>query len=386
MMSQIRAGISGLLFCGVLLLSPVSAFGQPSEALTGQERITLPQWQFQPGPWNAITDVPGVRVGHVTIRRNTPHTIRTGVTAIVPHSADLAATGLWASGIMLHGNGELTGLGPLNSAGILNSPIMLTNTFAVGAVHTGVFHYFLKHYPGSIPGTTRWSGQLPVVGECYDGYFNTIEDLTAITPANSLHAIEQAKSGPVAQGQVGAGTGMRSFELHAGIGSASRRVETDGQRYTIGVLVNMNHSRFPAINPDIRSRLEAKLGTSLETLRKQDSQDQVQRNSTITQRQGSIIVVIATNLPLMPHELHEMAKRATIGIGALGSVMDTTSGDGVIAFSTANPVPVDELPAQPLNQPFIHPDKLTPVFRATVEAVTEAQINALWASHLKQSR
>lgn len=385
---QIGAGISALLLCSIVVMAPANSEPSIQSATQVAERVILPQWEFQPGPWNNITDVSGVSVGHITIRRDIPSKIRTGVTAIVPHSGNLATTGLWASGQMLHGNGELTGLGPLNSSGILNSPIMLTNTFAVGAVHTGVFQYFLKHYPGSTPGSTSWSGQLPIVGECYDGFFNTIEDITAITPADSVRAIEQAvsgpaQSGPIQQGSVGAGTGMRSFELHAGIGSASRRIQLDSQTYTLGVLVNMNHSRFQYLNPDIRAQLEAKLGTSLETVRQQDSQDQVKRETQPLQRQGSIIVVIATDIPLMPHELEEVAKRAALGIGAMGSVMDTTSGDGVIAFSTAEKIPVDEAPTQ-IRHSFIHPEKLTPVFRATVEAVTEAQINALLASHRKK--
>ncbi len=351
----------------------------------------MPQWEFQPGPWNSITDVPQVKVGHVTIQKDTPHHIRTGVTAIVPYSGNLATVGLWASGLWLNGNGELTGLGPLQSAGILNSPILLTNTFSVGTVHTGVFKYFLKHYPAKEPGGTLWSGQLPVVGECYDGYFNTIEDLDAITPEDAVTAIEQAQSGPVAQGSVGAGTGMRSFELHAGIGSASRILQLGGRTYTLGVLVNMNHSHFRHLNPEIRARLEKTLGISLETLRKQDSQDSrfrqkaagYQRSPQTQSRQGSIMVVIATNIPLGPQELHAIAERAALGIGATGSAMNTTSGDGVIAFSTAEPIPLAEsqAPAPLLRQQTLHPDQLSPVYRATVEAVTEAQINALLASH-----
>jgi D-aminopeptidase len=300
----------------------------------------------------------------------------------MPHPHDLATLGLWADGLMLNGNGELTGLGPLQTSGILNSPIMLSNTYSVGAVHTGVFSYFLKHYPGETRGSTRWPGLLPVIGECYDGVFNTIEALNTIQPETAVRALESARSDRVLQGRVGAGTGMRSFELHAGIGTASRQVTLNRENYTVGVLVNANHSRFNTMNPIVRQALEQKLGRSLEALKQQDDQDRVHRESTKPQRQGSIIVVIATNAPLIPTQLRQLALRAGLGIGAMGSTMDTTSGDGVIAFSTATPIHLDsDPPASIPQEPVLHPDALSPFYRAVVEAVTEAQINAIWASH-----
>lgn len=389
MKQKLKAASIGLLTCGIFYTGGLLGFSEPSPQPNPPitQRIILPQWEFQPGPGNSITDVPGVQVGHVTIQKDAPHRIRTGVTAIVPHAQNLATVGLWASGLWLNGNGELTGIGPLQSSGILSSPILLTNTFAVGAVHTGVFRYFLKHYPGDAPGSTVWAGQLPVVGECYDGYFNTIEDLNAVTPEDAVKAIESAKTGPVEQGRIGAGTGMRSFELHAGIGSASRRLMMGGHSYTLGVLVNMNHSHLKHLNPDIRARLEKALGASLEALHQQDEQDsRFQQTTAIRQqptRQGSIMVVIATDLPLGPQELHAIAERSVLGIGATGSTMNTTSGDGVIAFSTAETIPLTEGKTPPglLKQQTLHPDHLSPVYRATVEAVTEAQINALLASH-----
>jgi len=335
------------------------------------ERVILPQWRFEPGPYNAITDVSGVEVGHVTIQKESPHRIRTGVTAIVPHSGNLALTGLWASGRMLNGNGELTGLDYIQQSGILNSPIILTNTYAVGTADTGVFDYYAKHYG------TSWPGALPVVGECYDGVFNTIEDRSAVSPQDVVTAIETAQSGPVPQGRVGAGTGMRSFELHAGIGSASRRIQLGNTWYTVGVLVNMNHSRLADLDPTIRSVLEKALHHTLADLKAQDDLDRVKRAPG---SDGSIMIVIATDLPLLPHELSLLVDRAALGIGQLGSTMAMSSGDGVIAFSTATQIPLDS--AEPISMSAIHPEQLTPVFRATIEAVTEAQINALLASHL----
>lgn len=349
-------------------------------------RITLPQWRFSPGQFNAITDVPGVKVGHVTVRRDIPHTIRTGVTAIVPHDGNLANQAVWSYGGWLNGNGEMTGLGYIQETGFLLSPIMLTNTYSVGKVYDGVFDYYRKNYPGQ-----PWAGLIPVVGECYDGYFNTIEDRSAITNEDVVKAVESAESGAVPQGRVGAGTGMRSFELHAGIGSASRKLKIGETWYHIGVLVNANHTNNKGLgnlDPVIRQKIEERVGP-LETHRQQDERDEAKQPVAETpkpplsgqSRQGSIITVIATDLPLAPHQLKELLTRAGLGIGAMGSTMDTTSGDGVLVFSTANKVTMGGDTSKPLPMPILHHDELSPVYRATVEAVTEAQINAILASH-----
>jgi D-aminopeptidase len=340
----------------------------------------LPQWQFQPGQHNAITDVPGVKVGHVTIRRDIPHTVRTGVTAIIPHAGNLATEAVWANGGWLNGNGELTGLGYLQETGLLTSPIMLTNTYSLGKVHDGVFEYFQRTAPG------RWVGLLPVVGECYDGFFNTITDRSAISTDDVVRSIETAAAGPVLQGRVGAGTGMRSFELHAGIGSASRKIEVDGKPYHIGVLVNANHTNnkgLTHLDPVIRQKLEAQLGP-LTQIKAEDATHKAVQPPVAPPRQGSIIVIIATDLPLGPHQLKELVNRAALGLGAMGSTMDTTSGDGVIAFSTAQRIPLEAdgpNPSSLIPTTVMLHDALSPVYRATVEAVTEAQINALIASH-----
>jgi D-aminopeptidase len=387
-----------------------------------QARIMLPQWRYSPGPWNAITDVPGVKVGHVSIRKESPQTIQTGVTAILPHSEDLANIGLWAYGQMLNGNGELTGLGPLQTSGILNSPILLTNTHSVGIVHQGVFDYFAKHYPSEPErsGSSRWRGELPVVGECWDGMYNTIWDRRAITPHDAVVALEQATSGEVPQGKVGAGSGMRSFGLRAGIGSASRRLsfsnpekvsgnmvknmaEHSEKHYTIGVLVNTNHSRMEDLDPVILQKLETYWKQPLERIKAQDeqalvlkkvgfslpasvkpiSEKQISESTAMVlpRRQGSIIVVVATDLPLLPHQLKTLVERVPLGLGAMGSRMGTSSGDGVVIFSTATKIPLETEDPFLQNIESIHPDEMTPIYHALVEAVTEAQINALLAAH-----
>jgi D-aminopeptidase len=353
---------------------------------TRPERLIPDHWrQFPTGAYNAITDVPGIQVGHLSLYRDRPNKIRTGVTAIVPDAAlltggqsTLATTGFRASAVMLNGNGELTGMGPLQTAGILNSPVILTNTYAVGVAQQGVFEYFAQHDPG------QWGGQLPVVGECWDGFFNTIEEPVQAAQ-DTVMAIESARSGPVPQGRVGAGTGMRAFELHAGIGSASRRVMFNNREYTIGVLVNSNHSKLNVLNPLLKTALERAWSMPVERMRTADNADEAVRPSkTETRaesRQGSAIVVIATDLPLDAQSLRHLAQRAALGIGNTGSIMATTSGDFALAFSTANPVPLGNQAPAVLALHAIHPDALTPILQATVEAVTEAQLNAIVAAH-----
>ena len=344
-------------------------------------RLSLPQWQtFPTGLNNAITDVPGVKIGQLTYAQDFPDKIHTGVTAIVPDApsltqgqGNLATTGFKASAVCLNGNGELTGTSFINEFGVLNSPILLTNTQSVGALHTGVNHFFNRYFPG------QWSGQLPVIGECYDGFFNTVQKDT-IPPQAAEMALNQATSGPVLQGRVGAGAGMRSFELHAGIGSASRKIVLNGNVYTLGVLVNMNHSHLNDLNPVIRQQLETRLGP-LESLKAKDNLDGVNAPPINSPRQGSIQVVIATDLPLNNKQLEELAKRAGLGIGNTGSIMSTSSGDFATAFTTANPIPMGSQVPALLKSTEVHPDEMTPIFKAAVEAVTESEVNALMASH-----
>lgn len=343
--------------------------------------LSLSQWQkFWSGSYNAITDVPGLKVGQLSYKQDGSEKIRTGVTAIVPDAealtkgqGNLANTGFRASSVCLNGNGELTGSSFINEFGVLNGPILLSNTRAVGALHSGVNDYFEKHYPG------QWTCQLPVIGECYDNYFSTTAK-NVIPSSAAEEVIQQAKGGPVLQGQVGAGTGMRSFEMHAGIGSSSRRVMVDGKVYTIGVLVNMNHSKLDDLNPEFRKQMESRFGP-LDALKVKDDQDGAHAKPITTPRQGSIQLVIATDLPLNNKQLEALAKRAGLGIGNTGSTMATSSGDFATAFSTANPVPMGANVPSVEKMMELHPDALNPIFKAAVEATTEAQGNALIASH-----
>lgn len=352
--------------------------------------LALPQWQMdERGSNNAITDVPGVKVGHVTIRTDQPEHFRTGLTAIIPDMStitagrgNIATWGLPAAIAVLNGNGELTGTGPIETAGILNSPIILTNTRSVGIAIEGVYQFFNTHYANE-----RWPGELPVVGECWDGIYSTIT-MPAIQPKDVIEALEKASSGPVSQGRVGAGTGMRSFEMHAGIGSASRRLVIDGKAYTLGVLVNTNHSRLPDLNPQLAQLLEQRWGKPLSEVKISDDKDAQWRSKvsamseTQTKRQGSIITIIATDLPLAPHQLRMLAERSALGIGETGSFIATSSGDFTLAFSTANSFRVGSgAPSVLGDTQSFNSDNMNPIFKATVHAVLEAQLNALLASH-----
>lgn len=347
------------------------------EAASHSLRLLLPQWQYKPGANNAITDVTGVRVAHLSFNQTAPNTppIHTGITVILPAVQNLATQAVWASGKYLNGNGELTGLGPLQSSGLLNSPIVLVNTYAVGIAHQGVFAYYQKYFPN------LWHGALPVVAECWDGFFNTITDTHLITPQRVVETLEAATLSPphqpTQQGRVGAGTGMRAFEIHGGIGSASRQVLIQDHLYTIGVLVNINHSPLKQLNPTIHRLLETRLG-SLQDIKQQADQEQASVMKLPPPRQGSIVTILATDAPLLPHQLALLCDRVALGIGAVGSSMDPSSGDSVVAFSTAQTIDVTpESQHSLLQAKALHPDGLSPLYRATVEAVTEAQINAL---------
>jgi D-aminopeptidase len=329
-----------------------------------------------------ITTIPGVMVGQVTLQSDSPVPIRTGVTAVVPNATqltggrgNLANTGFRASGVALNGNGEMTGLHWVNTYGLLNGPIILTNTRAVGQAVEGVNQYFERYFPG------EWASDLPVVGECWDGVFNTIHH-PVVTPEHIIQAIDSARSVPVAQGRAGAGTGMRSFGMHAGIGSAATAVTlSDGSRYSLGVLLNANHSRRLQMTPDFQNQLEQRLGKPLLSY---DTSPQA--IGSLIPRQGSCVVIIATDAPLSSHQLNMLAQRAGLGLARTGSSLSTTSGDFVLAFSTANPV--DLSPHHSVQAPTVelNPDELNPFYEAVIHTVIAAQANAMVAANQTSPR
>jgi D-aminopeptidase len=271
-----------------------------------------------PGDKNCITDVPDVKVGHVTLDYPLDDTgleyACTGVTAILPHGGNVFKEKVTAAGYVLNGFGKTTGLVQVNELGLIESPIMLTNTFGVPSVTQGTLQYMLHHNPeiGDTTGTVNI-----VVGECNDGYLNSIRKLP-IRPEHALEAIQNASPEMALEGAVGAGKGMVCFGYKGGIGSSSRVVESpESGPYTIGVLVLSNFGKNEEFQAN---RYQSTIGTQgLEA-----SPD------------GSIIIVLATNAPVSDRQLLRIAKRCGIGLGRSGSHFSHGSGDIVIAFSTAN--------------------------------------------------
>lgn len=304
-----------------------------------------------PGANNAITDVAGVRVGHVTLNSGSGRLVvgkgpvRTGVTALLPHGDDIYLNMVFAAAEVLNGNGEMTGVEWVNERGLLEVPIILTNTLSVGTAYNGVITHMLNQDPERVP--------LPVVAECYDGGLNDIAG-RHVREAHVLRAIASATGGPVAEGSVGAGTGMRAYGFKAGIGTASRVV----QRHTVGVLVNANCGRRPELIVDgvpVGRRLGPESSGRL--------------------RDGSIIILIGTDAPLIPTQLRRLCKRAPLGLARTGTVSRTSSGDLVLAFSTAQRIPRNQAVLDTLLT--LRDRQLTPLFQAVVEATEEAILNAV---------
>ncbi|MFZ2506949.1 MAG: P1 family peptidase [Steroidobacteraceae bacterium] len=318
-----------------------------------------------PGPLNAITDVPGVTVGQVTLIEDLEggSGVRTGVTAILPRgrdSLDLHAFGAWFA---LNGAGELTGTTWLEESGQLEGPVLLTNTHSVGIVHDAAIAWRVRQ--GRADDTGYWWSSA-VVGETWDGHLNDINGFHV----RALHvdqALEKAAAGPVAEGNVGAGTGTICYEFKCGIGTASRRVVLDGREHIVGVLVQANNGLRDGL-----SIAGVPVGRHLRADRVY-SQDNESASET-----GSIIIVIATDAPLLPHQLKRLAKRAALGLARTGSTADNGSGDIFIAFSTANAAALGR--AKGAMAEVLPNSKLDGLFRATAQATEEAIVNAMVAA------
>ncbi len=311
-----------------------------------------------PGPYNAITDVPGVRVGFCTLT-DPAKKMRTGVTAVLPRDEAGNPQPVWAGQFTLNGNGEMTGTHWIDDAGYLIGPICMSNTHAIGAVHHGATQWMIRHYADFFANHHGWA--MPVVAETYDGMLNDINALH-VTPDHAIAAIAAARGGPVEEGSSGGGNGMIAYEFKAGTGTASRRVRLAGQDYTVGALVQANHGLRDWLT--ILGKPVGKLMTE-DTWRKKEV--------------GSIIVLIATDAPLSALSLRHIAKRAAIGIGRGGTPSGNSSGDIFLAFSVANPGPMPQ-EAQPfVTQTVLNNEVLDPIYLASVEAVEEAVINAIVA-------
>lgn len=315
-----------------------------------------------PGALNAITDVPGVAVGHTTLIAGEGKLVvgkgpvRTGVTAILPRgrvSGDMTMAG-WFS---LNGNGELTGTSWLDDSGFLDGPVMLTNTHSVGVVRDATIAWRVQH---AGPDEEGYWWSLPVVGETWDGFLNDINGFH-VKSTHVFAAIDAAKSGPVAEGNVGGGTGMVCFEFKGGIGTSSRRIVTKEGAYTLGVLVQCNCGRRPQL-----------------TIAGVPVGREIPDHPAYEQETGSILIVIATDVPLLPQQLKRVARRASMGLARLGSVSGNGSGDLFVAFSTANSGAGASSGLR--TAAFLPNDDLDPVFEATVQATEEAIVNALVAA------
>ena len=315
-----------------------------------------------PGANNAITDVKGVEVGHTTLISGEGKLvvgkgpIRTGVTAIHPRGKG-SNDAVFAAWFTLNGNGEMTGTTWVDDSGFLNGPVMITNTHSVGVVRDAVIAWKVKHGTPDMEGYW-WS--LPVVAETWDGWLNDINGFH-VKPEDAWHALDAAHSGPVEEGNVGGGTGMICNEFKGGIGTSSRTLDAKAGGYTVGVLVQCNYGE--------RSQLRI-AGVPVGK--------EIPENPAFGEDVGSIIVIVATDAPLIPTQLKRIAKKVSLGLGRDGSYSGDGSGDIFLAFSTANPGAVG---TKGLHQLTMLPnDSLDPIFLATVQATEEAVVNAMVAA------
>ena len=320
-----------------------------------------------PGPYNAITDVRGVEVGHTTLISGSGKLevgkgpVRTGVTAIHPRGKS-SNDAVFAAWFTLNGNGEMTGTTWVEDSGFLNGPVMITNTHSVGVVRDAVIAWKVKHGTPDMEGYW-WS--LPVVAETWDGYLNDINGFH-VRPEDAFHALDSAHTGAVEEGSVGGGTGMICNEFKGGIGTSSRVLDAKSGGYTVGVLVQCNYG----------AREELRIaGVNVGR--------EIPEHTVWKDDVGSIIVVVATDAPLIPTQLKRVARKISLGLGRDGSYSGDGSGDIFIAFSTANPAPDKQSAAanHGLRTLTMMPnDSLDPIFLATVQATEEAVVNAMVAA------
>ena len=321
----------------------------------------------RPGPLNAITDVAGVEVGHTTlISGDGPLVVgkgpvRTGVTAVLPQGRAFRDR-LFAAWYTLNGNGEMTGTTWIEESGTLGSPIIVTNTHSVGVARDAVIEWNVRR--GGTGGGYSGDFSLPVVAETWDGGLNDINGFH-VRPEHVFQALDSARGGPVAEGNVGGGTGMVAHEFKGGIGTASRRLRAVDGGYTVGVLVQANYG-----TRDLLHVAGVPVGREIPDLRPTDGQQ--------GEDAGSIIVVLATDAPLLPHQLKRVAQRIPLGIGLVGGRGGNSSGDIFVAFSTANRE-VARLEGL-ASLTMLPNERINPLFEAAVTATEEAIVNALVAA------
>jgi L-aminopeptidase/D-esterase-like protein len=322
-----------------------------------------------PGPLNAITDVKGVEVGHSTIVKGEGKLVvgqgpvRTGVTAVLPRGRKNGdpVFGGWFS---LNGNGEMTGTTWLEESGFLDGPVMITNTHSVGVVRDAVIEWRVK---SGGPDASGYWWSLPVVAETWDGHLNDVNGFH-VKPQHAFEALDAARGGPVAEGSVGGGTGMICNEFKGGIGTSSRTLPAAGGGYTVGVLVQCNYG----LRPQLRI---AGVPVGLE----------IPEGAGPREETGSIIIVVATDAPLLAHQTKRLARRASLGLARNGSIAGNGSGDIFVAFSTANPGAATEGKGT-RTLAMLPNDSMNGLFAATVQATEEAIVNAMVAAETMVGR
>lgn len=343
----------------------ILSFPQVSFAATRARDLGVP-FDGRPGPLNAITDVRGVEVGMVTLVRDeraangTPISVRTGVTAILPRGR-MTASPVFGAWFPLNGNGEMTGTHWLEESGFLEGPIMITNTHSVGVVRDAVVRWQVEHH------FLYQDYTYPIVAETFDGYLNDINGFH-VKAEDAIAALDGASGGsPVAEGNAGGGAGMICYEFKCGTGTSSRVMKDGDRTYTVGVLVQANHGarhQLQVAGVPVGHHITGNAPFS--------------GGRDLDHERGSIIIVVATDAPLLPHQLRRLAKRAALGLARTGGRAGNGSGDIFIAFSTANPHAADH--AQSMSAAnFVPNERMNPIFSGVVLATEEAIINALVA-------
>ena len=370
-------GIDRRRFLGLglgLAALPLVGYGKEAESVArGEGRRRLRELgivigQLETGEYNAITDVGGVKVGHTTLIKGEGKLVvgkgpvRTGVTAVVPHDGTLGREYVFAADFTLNGNGEMTGVGAIRRTGLLGAPIMLTNTSSVGSVYDGAMGYMLERDAGVLDGALQPE---PVVGETWADFLNDTAG-RHVRPEHAVEALERAQGGMVDEGCVGGGTGMRAYSFKAGIGTASRRVPCGDAVYTVGVLAQANHGRRPQLQVD-----GVPVGEEIPELLPQ-----------LGEKTKSLLVIIATDAPLLPIQLQRLCKRAALGMARTGGISTHGSGDLLLAFSTAQRFmqePVRRVQA-------LANSEISWMYQGVVEAVEEAILNSLTMAYTMVGR
>jgi L-aminopeptidase/D-esterase-like protein len=358
------------LVAALLAFPALPGIAQTADSHLARARNLGVPFDGAPGPLNAITDVAGVEIGSVTLIHGEgalkvgEGPVRTGVTAILPRGARNSDP-VYAGWFSLNGNGEMTGTTWVEESGFLEGPVALTNTHSVGTVRDSVIAWGVKH------GALHQDWSLPVVAETWDGWLNDINGFH-VKQEDVFAALDSAKGGAVAEGNTGGGTGMVCYGFKGGTGTSSRVLEKNEGGYTVGVLVQCNCGRRPQLTiAGVPVGKEIPQDVPYAGLTPPENPPGDQMRGDV----GSIIIVIATDAPLLPHQLKRLARRAALGLARTGSFSGNGSGDIFIAFSTANPH-ADTEPG-PNTVETVSNARISPLFKATVEATEEAIVNAM---------